>query len=294
LARYTADATLDTTFSGNGKVTTVIGDVDSAHAYAVALQSDGKIVAAGKTEVGGEIRFALARYNPDGTLDDTFGGDGTVTTPLGDIGAEAYGVAIQSNDKIVAAGRAWVNGQYRFVLARYRPNGELDTTFGGDGKVTTGFGGNAGAGAIALQSDGKIVVAGYKQDPGAFALARYDTDGTLDTNFGDHGQMTTSNGSRAGAGGLALQSDGKIVLAGSAFFNHRSRFVLARYDSGGALDTTFSGNGLLTTAFGSGTASGASDVAITSTGRIVAAGGVHTLSPTTTHDKFGVARYLGE
>jgi uncharacterized delta-60 repeat protein len=286
LVRYGSDGTLDDTFGGDGKVTTVIGDADAAHANAVVLQSDGKIVAAGQTQVGGEDRFALARYNTDGTLDDTFGEDGRVTTSFGPI-ADAYGVAIQSNDKIVAAGRALVGAHYRFALARYRSDGTRDDTFGGDGTVTTLIGPVASLGhAVAIQSNGKIVVGGSKQNGMALAVARYDSDGTLDDTFSDDGVATTPVGSTPQTNAMAIQGDGKIVLAGYARFDNRPRFVLARFDTGGTLDETFSGNGKTTTKIGVGSL--ARGVALQSDGRIVAAGYV-----ASSHERIAVARYLG-
>jgi uncharacterized delta-60 repeat protein len=291
LTRYVTSGTLDDTFGGDGKVTTVIGDAGASAAFAVALQSDGKIVAAGHTGGGVEDRFALARYNTDGTLDDTFGEDGRVTTSLGPI-ADAFGVAIQSNDRIVATGRAFVNGHYRFALIRYRTDGTLDPSFGGDGTVTTLIGDKASmASAVAIQPNGKIVAAGNKEGGGAMAVARYLTDGTLDDTFSDDGEATTSGGSNPQAAGMALQGDGKIVLAGYARFNNsfnnnRPRFVLARFDADGTLDETFSGNGKTTTKIGVGSL--ARGVALQSDGRIVAAGYVASI-----HERIAVARYLG-
>jgi uncharacterized delta-60 repeat protein len=283
LVRYESDGILDDTFGGDGKVTTVIGDAGAAHANAVAIQSDGKIVAAGQTQVGSEDRFAVARYNTDGTLDDTFGDDGKVTTQLGIGIIEGKSVAIQTNGKIVTAGRSFVNGHYRFALIRYRTDGTLDPTFGGDGTVTTLIGDKASiANAVAIQPNGKIVVGGNKEGGAALAVARYLSDGTLDDTFSDDGEATTPLGSSPEANALALQ-DGKIVLAGYADFNHRPRFVLARFGPDGILDDSFSGNGKTTTKIGVGSL--ARGVAIQSDGRIVAAGFSGSL--------IAVARYLG-
>jgi uncharacterized delta-60 repeat protein len=169
---------LDTTFGGDGRVVT--GFAGGAFADAVAIQADGKIVAAGRVFTpSGKRTFALARYNPSGGLDPTFGGDGRVLTGFAGQ-ADASGVAIQADGKIVAAGTTLSftggRGQRKFALARYNPSGALDPTFGGDGRVTTGFADVALGNGVAIQADGKIVVAGTSQfaaEESKFALARY-------------------------------------------------------------------------------------------------------------------------
>ncbi|MBA2434942.1 MAG: hypothetical protein H0V54_07660, partial [Chthoniobacterales bacterium] len=183
LARYNTDGSLDITFGTGGKVTTAF-NTNNDEAFAVALQADGKIVAAGFAVIGGTDDFALARYNTNGSLDTTFGTGGKVTTAFGSSIDRAHAVAVQPDGKIVAAGRAVIGGgSFDFALARYNTDGSLDTTFGTGGKVTTACGSsNDEAFAVALQPDGKIVAAGRvfsnKED---FALARYNTDGSLDT-----------------------------------------------------------------------------------------------------------------
>jgi uncharacterized delta-60 repeat protein len=281
LARYNRDGTLDSTFGGSGRVTTRF-TVGSAFARDVAIQGDGKIVAGG--DVGLPGRFALARYNRHGSLDATFGGDGKVITRFMAGSASAEGVAIQANGKIVAAGLA---GDGRFALARYLTNGTLDTTFGGDGKVTTRFiVGSANAFDVAIQQDGKIVVAGTAG--GRFALARYNHDGTLDVTFGGDGRVITRFTSGAeGARGVAIQGDGKIVAAGyisAGLVGGFGEFALARYDTDGTLDTTFDGDGKVTTDLTPGL-DYANDVAIQQDGRIVAAGFAADV------ERFGLARY---
>jgi uncharacterized delta-60 repeat protein len=175
IARYTAGGRLDTTFGSGGTVLTdFAGHADQA--FGVAIQGDGKIVAVGETNPGsGYDDFALARYTTSGSLDTTFGSGGKVTTDFAGNYDRAYGVAIQSDGKIVAAGR----GGLDFALARYNSDGGLDTGFGSGGKVSTDFAGyyNQEAIAVAIQSDGKIVLAGYTSnstgDNSDFALARY-------------------------------------------------------------------------------------------------------------------------
>jgi uncharacterized delta-60 repeat protein len=274
LARYRPFGALDPTFGGDGKVTTHFDGGGSA--MAVAIQADGKIVVAGGARLSG--RFALARYDPDGSLDPTFSGNGKMTTDFPGGYAFASGVAIQSDGKIVAAGRT----DYRFALARYNPDGTPDPTFSGDGKMTTDFTGRGdGARSVVLQTDGKIVAAGFANSGQRFALARYEADGTLDPTFGADGKVTTNFTTGLDfASGVAIESDGKIVAAGSA--NDRATFALARYNLNGALDPTFGGDGKVTTNF-TDDDDFASAMAIQADGKIVAAGSADV--------RFGLARY---
>jgi uncharacterized delta-60 repeat protein len=176
-----------------------------------------------------QLVIPTAAFAAAGQLDPTFRGDGKVTTQITAGRDVASGVALQANGKIVAVGRAARSGG-RFAMARYKPNGALDSTFGGDGKVTTDFTtGEDGANGVAIQADGKIVAGGSADD--RFALARYRHNGTLDSTFGGHGKVTTEFTAGADfAAGVALQADGKIVAAGGAsVFTTRARFALARY-----------------------------------------------------------------
>ena len=153
----------------------------------------------------------------------------------------------------------------------YAAAGDLDPTFGTDGKVITDFSGSCGALGVAIQSDGKILTAGVAYDATGnwdFALARYNIDGTLDATFGSDGKVTTELGGRFDeAYALALQPDGKIVAAGVA----RRDFAFARYNPDGTLDASFGIGGTVTIDF-SGSSDVASAIAIQSDGRIVAAG----------------------
>ncbi|CAN5267513.1 hypothetical protein BH18ACT14_BH18ACT14_01300 [soil metagenome] len=284
LARYNRNGTLDTSFGGDGKVVTNFSTTADDFANGVAIQADGKIVAAGHSN----DRFALARYNSDGSLDVTFSGDGRMTTNFSSAFDDALGVAVRANGKIVAAGHA---GFDRFALARYNPNGTLDTTFSGNGKATTDFAPTEQdvAFGVAIQADGKIVAAGGGDVGGfRFELARYKRNGTLDTTFSGDGKVTTNfTAGLDAAHGVAIQADGKIVAAGHANFR---RFALARYNRNGHLDTTFSGNGKVVTnftrkGFGDDFANG---VAIQANGTIVAAGRAGGSG-----GRFALVRYLG-
>ena len=277
IARYNSDGTLDTTFSGDGKLTTDMGSYETI--ASIALQSDGKIVAAGNS--GND--FAIARYNSDGTLDTTFSGDGKLTTDMGS-SDRIQSIALQSDSKIVAAGHSGND----FAIARYNSDGSLDTTFSGDGKLTTDMGSYDSITSIALQSDSKIVAAGYIGSD--FAIARYNTNGTLDTSFDTDGIVTTDIASSDdGFNSVLLQSDGKIVAAGytdNAGFSYL--MAVARYNTDGSLDSTFNGDGIATTAVGSSDDS-ATAVAIQTDGNIVIAG----YSDSGPVYEFAIVRFLG-
>ena len=162
----------------------------------------------------------------------------------------------QADGKIVVAGR-YGNNRSDFALARYNTDGSLDTSFDGDGKLTTVFVGNGDeVSAVAIQTDGKIVVAGYGIAVRAvcadFTVVRYNSDGSLDTSFDSDGVVTTDfNSGSDGAFGMALQADGKIVVAGTAepIQNGDNDFAVARYNTDGSLDTSFDEDGKLTTDF---------------------------------------------
>ena len=282
LARYNPNGTLDTSFSGDGRQTTDFGASDGAHG--VAIQADGKIVAVGEGSVG----LTLARYNPNGTLDTSFSGDGKQT--LGGFGSDATSdVALQTSGKIVAVGTTFNNATGSdFGVARFNGNGTLDTSFSGDGKKATNFGGDDGASGVALQGDGQIVVVGFGDQVGAsnFALTRYNPNGTLDTSFSGDGKQTTDFGGDDGASDVALQGDGKIVTAGIATGGATSEdFALGRYNSNGTLDSSFSADGRRRTNFGGIIDEEARGVALQGDGKIVAVGAGF--------DQFALARYLG-
>jgi uncharacterized delta-60 repeat protein len=256
LARYNlSDGSPDTTFNGGGKMTQDIFD-RTALVKGLAVQADGKIVAAGSADDGSNDRFVMARFNLDGTLDRSFGFFGKVISPLGTNYSSANAVVIQPDGKIVAAG----NSGSDFAVARFTTNGVLDPSFNGSGFVTTTMAqsGNT-ANAIALQSDGKIVVAGlgFNGANDDFAIARYNTNGTLDTSFDGDGKVITAiDTGEDVATGVKIQADGKIVAAGYAIVGGAVDFAATRYATNGALDTSFGSFGRVATVLGSGGAIG--------------------------------------
>lgn len=231
LARYHGDGTLDADFGDAGLVITDLGADDFC--LDVALQNDGKVVASGTTFTGATFDFALIRYEPDGTLDPTFGSGGIALTDFDSGDEEIRAIAVQADDKIVALGETFSASGVSFALARYEPDGALDADFGAGGLVTTDFGsGDAQGEALVVQPDGMILAAGGEvlAPDHDFQLARYDRDGTLDPSFGVDGLLATDFfGGRDRALAMALAPGGKIVLAGYAFNGVSRDFALARY-----------------------------------------------------------------
>jgi uncharacterized delta-60 repeat protein len=291
-----ADGDLDTGFgASSGFTRTDFNSSAGDQANAVAIQpSDNKIVAGGKTTVAmANDDFALARYNPNGALDTVGFGSGTgkVTTEFNGGNDNITALAIQPSDgKIVAVGFACTDsmcGSTDYALARYNTDGTLDTTFGPamTGKITTDFaGGQDFALAVAIQpSDDKIVVAGLTISGSAFfSLARYNTDGTLDTTFGPAMTGKVVSAVPGGANAVAIQSDGKIVAGGS-----ESDFTVARFNGDGTLDTAGFGspNGFVTTDFAMNTDTLSALAIQPSDDKIVAVGNTNTGSD------FALVRY---
>ena len=283
LARYKPNGHLDHSFGDHGEVRSLIESEKANAARAVAIDSNGRIVVAGWLGGPGQF-FALARYEPNGKLDRSFGENGTLLTSFsGYDGAES--VAIDAQGRIVAAGFA----ERDVALVRYEPNGDLDPSFGNDGKVVTNFAGEVAANSIAIDSQGRIVAAVDSREPGNvrhFTVARYSEDGSLDGSFGNGGEVTTDFGGRSVAEGIAIDRSGRILLAGRASSSGHRKFALARYLPDGNLDAAFSRDGKTITTFGSGKeVQGANGAAIDRKGRIVSAGYVL--------GKFALARYLG-
>ncbi len=275
--RYNANGTLDASFGIGGKVTTSVGS-GADLAQAVVVQADGKIVVAGYSEIGSTWAFAIVRYNPDGCLDPSFNGSGKVLTRFGSDRDFALCVAVQSDGKILVGGNTnyIVAFSGDIALARYNTDGSLDATFNGTGKVTTPASNTDAEGrSVVVLSDGKILVAGRGTGAGLsgdIVLVRYQSDGSLDPTFNGTGVATADvYGQQDQSFSLAVQSDGKIVVAGQSGLEGFTRIAVVRFESGGGLDASFNGTGTLTTAVGSGYDS-ALGVAIQSDGKIVVGG----------------------
>lgn len=282
MARYNVEGSLDPTFN-NGNTDFGQNNEDAA---AVAIQNDGKIVVVGSSEMNGigpSKTFAMARYRSNGSLDFTFSTDGKVTDASFMI--RALAVAIQGDGKIVVAGQSiYGNDGSGFAVVRYNSDGTVDTTFGnvnGRGVQTHFQSGDEYASHIVIDDSGRIVVIGHSGSAGRGAIARYNGDGSLDTTFGNGGKVLTTFADHA----AAIQSDGKILVAGSMKNGSDVDFAVARYDSDGTLDTSFGIGGTQITNFGP-SGEFANSVAIQGDGKIVVTGTV-----IDTWGKFAVARY---
>ncbi|OWY20891.1 T9SS C-terminal target domain-containing protein [Sphingobacteriales bacterium UPWRP_1] len=271
---------LNSGFGNGGTTVTSLGS--SATLYALAVQPDGKIVAAGDASNGIEnSTFALVRYDQYGNQDADFSFDGIVTTSLGfTFGSSARALAIQPDGKIIAAGNYGGQG----ALVRYNADGTLDYTFGSNGKVFLNIADESNLSAVALQPDGKIVAAGYSFDLNTFqsyyTLMRLTANGSLDNSFGTNGIATVSDGSFTG---VAIQPDGKIVAVGTR--NSSETLDVIRFNTNGTRDNTFGIQGIAYPIFGAqGTA-----IALQPDGKIVVAGSALAGYP---HKSFCVARYL--
>jgi uncharacterized delta-60 repeat protein len=298
VVRLNTNGTLDTTFGVGGIANFATAGVQ---AFAMVVQPDGKILAAGS----GDETGLVARFNVDGSLDTAFGKGGTATpSSLISQPGLSNGLAVQSNGEILLTGSG--------LMGRLTSTGQLDTSFGSGGFVPLA---SPIVTAIALQSDGKILVttgAGSPTEilapfslapsPQAGAIARYNANGSLDRAFGASGQAACV----ASAAALAIQSDGKILVAGTipsvlltrtsngrTFAADQTGFGLVRYNSNGSIDATFNG-GIAITGFGrSFPAGNGFSLAIQSNGEIVVAGQAGSVGASQTFDSssFVLARY---
>lgn len=232
------------------------GDVDSGFGIAgiatggehvvlnaVVVQADGKIVVAGSTSAGADDEMLLRRYLGNGSLDSSFGSNGSAVLPAWTGNDSGEAVCIQQNGKVVVAGHGLTGTEKDFVIRRTMPDGTLDTTFGNNGSLVVDFGGSLDTCCgLAMQVDGRIVIAGTAGQQ--FAAARCLADGTLDASFGSGGKVLVAFPTGpASANTLSLQPDGRIILAGSAVTMQAEDFALVRLLTDGSPDGTFGTNG---------------------------------------------------
>lgn len=290
IMRYKTDGTLDASFSG-GIVHTDFGLHEADLASTVLVQNDNRIVVVGTTYNGQSYDFSLARYNQDGSLDLSFGNNGKVLTDFQNGNEFGNGAVLSSNGKIIIAGSSieydFIYGPTfkSFVIARYNDNGTLDTSFGVAGKVFTDFVLNATR--LIEQPDGKVIIIGRAlNDSIDFAMARYNSDGSIDTSFGQNGRVFTDfqNLGEDGAYSVAIQTDGKIILAGHSIAD----FAIARYNIDGSLDDSFGNGGKVFTSFDNSFDASYS-LAIQPDGKILLAGESYNL--VTIKKDFALARY---
>ena len=233
--RYNSDGSLDTSFDTDGIVTTNISFWYD-FAKSVVIQSDGKIVVAGDFRNGSQYDFAVVRYNADGSLDTSFDTDGIVTTDLTFTSTQsndlAYSAVIQPDGKIVVGGVSSPSGDNYFAFVRYNTNGSLDGSFDSDGKVVIQGGFGLG---IASQSDAKFIITGYHSvgtgNPRQIKLARINGNGSVDGAFGSSGLVTTTVGTSSEGHGVAVQTDGRIIVVGQSYNGSNYVVSLARYNN---------------------------------------------------------------
>ena len=257
LARYNSNGSLDTSFGTGGRVSANV----NGRAFAVAIQGDGKIVAAGEVSFPSTSgldfsEFVVARFNANGSLDASFGDGvtGQVVTDFGGTTNSASNLVLQPNGAMVVSGKP-IGSQPGFDhtdIARYNANGSLDTSFGSGGKLTLA-GVDVGQG-LARQADGKYVLVGNVTETtvpatARFLLKRLNADGSPDTTFGNAGTVDTAFTESATANGVALQGDGKIVAVGTRAFSANPNFIVARYNANGSVDATFGSDGNLSIDF---------------------------------------------
>lgn len=250
LLRFNTDGALDDGF-GTGGVALVDADGDLSSGYGVAVQPDDKILVSGYSNDGLRDNMTIVRFNPDGMLDPSFDEDGIVVTNIDNNGSRGYTVHLTPEGKIVVGGRMTNSSTTNIAVLRYNLDGSLDVSFSEDGIATTYI---ASVSDIflpvgtAIQPDGKLLVTTnsfVNNLNEGFALLRYNTDGSLDSQFGDNGKMLTVIGAFDIGRAVAVQPDGNIVVAGYSYTSPQAvDMVLLRFDANGELDTQFGIEGL--------------------------------------------------
>ncbi len=297
ITRYTIAGAIDGTFGTGGVVKARSEANNSARAYGMALQPDGKIVMAG-WNYPSTIDFCVMRFNADGSFDNTFGTGGKVTTPIGAGNDEGTNVALQSDGKIVVTGSSFnASGNTDYVVIRYTSTGTVDSTFGTNGIVTTDINAYDIPEGIAINNaTGAITIAGTSNSDysllgnhhtgnGDFTVVRYTSSGALDASFGTGGIATfdISSGSADAAHGLAVQPDGKLIVAGTTVRTVNNKdVVVLRLTTAGALDASFGTGGIAIENYdGVNSDDDCRSVAFQSDGKIVIGGNVDAFPNTT-------------
>ena len=246
---FAAPGDLDVTFGNGGKVRTPISPISYSGIKSVAVQPDGKIVTTGDA-----LNFFLVRYSGDGSLDNSFGTNGKLSTPFS-VNGDSYSNAltVQPDGKILVIGTARVNNKWSFAIARYNSNGNFDNSFGNQGRVSLAVSSNPEISdilyCIALQTDGKIVVAG--RAAGSITVARFNDNGSIDASFAANGiyrtPLTSFGAQQFPTNQLVIQTDGKILVGGLSTPDVANGGVVLRLNANGSLDTNFGSNGILKT-----------------------------------------------
>jgi uncharacterized delta-60 repeat protein len=261
LARFNTDGSADASFGVNGHLLTLVGTTFPGDTFTTRMQSDGKILVCGTHTVGSADHYILLRYNSNGSLDDSFDGDGILITSL--IG-RCNTVEVQTDGKILMGGYINVSGNGDFAIARYNPDGTPDESFDTDGIATLNIGTASNPGALSddevtdmiIQSDGKIIAAGKRyaaaEEDMNFALARFNADGTLDMDFAVYGKTVTDFGGNESPVNLHMLSNGKLLLTGAVMPENGfdPTVVIAKYDANGFLDTSYGTGGKVVQNYG--------------------------------------------
>lgn len=276
LMRFLPDGKVDPSFAGGSGIREAFGDEEDQF-FAIGIQKDGRVLAAGSSSLGRRNFFILARYRPDGKLDGTFATNGKAVTEIQTMRDAARCMAILDDGRILVAGSTSNDpdgGDNDFAVARYTAEGLPDPTFGRDGNATVDFDeGDDIANCMAIQRDGKVIVAGNSAKSGrsALALVRFNSDGKRDTSFGRRGKVITTLGGRNGiVTGIALQSDGKIIVAGSVYGEGRRDVILVRDNPDGSSDGEFGDEGRVITEVGDSV--DANCLVLQADGRMIVAG----------------------
>jgi uncharacterized delta-60 repeat protein len=282
----TQTVTLDPSFGNGGKVFTHISNLSDV-GRAMIIQPDGKIIVGGYSFDSQYVySMSLVRYNSNGTLDVSFGVNGIVRFHPSSGASECFSLALLPDGKILAGGFDWSYMQF-FAIVRFKPNGIVDSSFGVNGVARTNFGANSNiVESLALQADEKIIAGGqqlknvYNFDR-EMILARFESNGVLDTTFGNRGQVITDlNISDDECKSIAIQPDGKILAGGwgqqDLSSNRKNDFVVIRYNSNGNLDSTFDSDGIAQIDFWNGIQAGddlLEELALLPDGKILVSGG---------------------
>ncbi|HVX48889.1 MAG TPA: T9SS type A sorting domain-containing protein, partial [Chitinophagaceae bacterium] len=275
---FAQEGTLDATFGAGGKAVTNIagtGDIGTS----VAIQQDGKIILAGYTTIASNQQVALARYMPDGSLDNSFGDNGKTTAAFDGVGQLFWTtIKLQQDGKIVAIVNAGA-----FAVMRFKADGTVDSTFGTNGRVITDVSASGDeANALAIQEDGKIVVTGNAGCD--IGVCRYKTNGTLDSAFGENGIKVIDFGECEKINAVVIQPDKKIVVAGGSQSGAAASFLAVRLNAGGGVDAGFGTNGRATVAIR--TYNEAKGCVLQADGKIVVGGYINSIT-----NAFGIARF---
>lgn len=295
LIRLNSDGTIDNTFGSFGRVSFPIAS-NQSYANGIVLQPDGKfVVSASVSNFNEPSKVAIARFLSNGSPDSTFGNGGATSNVIGIGNARVTSIARQADGKFVMAGRYVApGGDTDGLVVRFTTDGVLDTSFDVDGIIITPFGQmDDEFNAVKVQSDGKIVAAGYISDPAnpnfKVALARFHPNGSPDTTFDADGKATSVGTQMLAAASLAIQDNGKLVVVG---FNRMSdlsyKGMVARFNPDGTMDNSFGTAGVATSP-----SIGAYDiffaVSVQSDGKIVTSG-----TSSQSSSKMFIARFIGD